>query len=147
MRLNLLSLSTAICFLLAGCGGAQTVTRTNAPLPEQIKSAAFSPQAGNSPEVDLYISDALAEQSVVTNPPVAAGVRRSPDSDTVITYTDVWRWDLAMYLQSISINLYDAKSGQLLVSGRWRDSLFHAYNRGESVSKELVTEMFNKLKP
>jgi len=52
-----------------------------------------------------------------------------------------------MYLQSISINLYDAKSGQLLVSGRWRDSFFHAFNRGEAISKELIAEMFSKLQP
>ena len=55
------------------------------------------------------------------------------------------RW--TMYLQSISINLYDGKTGQLLVSGRWRDSFIHAFHRGESVTKELIAEMFGKLKP
>ncbi|NTV69770.1 MAG: hypothetical protein HGA71_06450 [Azonexaceae bacterium] len=136
-----------LCSILGGCGGTQTVTRTNAPVPEQIKSAAFSPLAGNSPEVDGYISDALLMQGVETNPAVAAGIRKNADSDAVLTYTDVWRWDMAMYLQSITISLYDAKTGQLLVSGRWRDSFLHAFHRGESITKELLAEMFGKLNP
>jgi hypothetical protein len=97
--------------------------------------------------VDAYLSDALLMQGVVSGPVVATSARKSVDSDMVLTYIDVWRWDMTMYLQSISINLYDGKTGQLLVSGRWRDSFIHAFHRGESVTKELIAEMFGKLKP
>ncbi len=133
--------------LLGGCGGAQSVTRTSVSAPEQIRTVSFSPQAGNSSEVDAYLSDALLMQGVVSGPVVATSARKSVDSDMVLTYIDVWRWDMTMYLQSISINLYDGKTGQLLVSGRWRDSFIHAFHRGESVTKELIAEMFGKLKP
>ncbi len=104
--------------LLGGCGGAQSVTRTSVSAPEQIRTVSFSPQAGNSSEVDAYLSDALLMQGVVSGPVVATNARKSVDSDMVLTYIDVWRWDMTMYLQSISINLYDGKTGQSLRSSR-----------------------------
>lgn len=131
--------------LLTGCGGSQSVTRTNSPAPVAIRTAALSPLAGNSPEVDSYVSDALLIHGVSTNPPLAAGTRKSDDVDAIVTYLDVWKWDMAMFLKSISISMYDAKTGALLVTGKWTDSFFHGYHRGESVSKELIAEMLAKL--
>ena len=138
-------LITCLLVFLGGCGGAQTVSRTKAPSPEQVRAVGFSPESGNSPEVDSYKSDALRLQGVETNPKIPANTRTAADSDAVLTYVDLWRWDMAMYLQSITINLYNAKTGDLLVSGRWRDSFLHAFNRGETISKELLAEMFSKI--
>lgn len=145
MKISLLTIAFCVSIGLVGCGGAQNVVRTNTSAPEQIRTAALSPLAGNSPEVDSYVSDALLSQGVSTAPPLPAGTRKSADVDAVVTYQDVWRWDMAMYLKSISISLYDGKTGSLLVTGKWTDSLFHAWHRGESVSKELIAEMFSKL--
>jgi len=74
-----------------------------------------------------------------------AGVIKTDKADAVVSYLDVWRWDMAMYLDSISIDLYNASTGELLVTGRWRDSFFHAFHRGESISKELIDQMMAKL--
>jgi hypothetical protein len=131
--------------LLMGCGGSQSVIRTNTPSPEIIKTAALSPLAGNSPEVDSYIAEALLIQGVSANPPLPAGTRKSNDVDAIVTYLDVWKWDMAMFLKSISISFYDARTGALLVTGKWSDSFFHGYHRGESVSKDLIAEMLAKL--
>ena len=49
-------------------------------------------------------------------------------------------------MQSISINFYNAQTGELMVTGRWRDSFFHAWHRGESVASRLSDEMFQALK-
>lgn len=131
--------------LLAGCGGSYNVTRTAAKAPEQIRTASFSRQDGNSPEVTGYVTEALAGQGVVIKSASSAKPFKSSDVDALVTYTDVWRWDLAMFLKSISINLYNANTGELLVTGRWGDSVLHGYHRGESVSKQLIDEMFAKL--
>ena len=131
--------------VLMGCGGSQSIVRTNAPAPLLIKTAALSPMEGNSPEVDSYILDALLAHGISTNPPLASGTRRAGDVDAIVTYLDVWRWDLAMYLKSISVSMYDPKTGSLLITGKWTDSFFHGYHRGESVSKELISEMLLQL--
>lgn len=130
---------------LAGCGGSSTVTRFDGPVPSSLRSVSLSPMDGNSPEVTGYVSDAFMAQGVATAGGVPAGVLKTDKADAVVTYLDVWRWDLATYMQSITINLYDAQTGRLMVSGRWKDSFFHTWNRGEAVSKELVAEMMAKL--
>ncbi len=134
------------CLLLAACGGSYTVTRMSTPLPAQIRSVAVSPMDGNSPEVDGYVRTALIGSGLTPSLPLQAGVRRAEDADTILTYVDVWRWDLHTYMQSIQMDLYDARSGNLLVNGRWRDSFFHGWQRGETVSQELLQRMLAELK-
>lgn len=145
MRRIIYALVVSACVLLAGCGGSYNVTRTAAKAPEQIRTISFSSQDGNSPEVTGYVSEALTGQGVVIKPVSTAKAFKSAEVDAIVSYSDVWRWDLMMYLKSISINLYNASTGELLATGRWGDSLLHGYHRGESVTKELINEMFSKL--
>jgi len=145
MRFFLIGCISIVALSLAGCGGTTTVTRTSAKVPEQIRTAAFSPQAGNSAEVTGYISDALASKGVATGTSAAIQGHKSSNVDTVVSYVDVWRWDIVTYLKSIAISLYNAKTGELLVTGRWTDSLLHTYFRGDSVSRDLINQMFEKL--
>lgn len=145
MRLFTLACISIATFVLSGCGGTTTVTRTTAAAPEQIRSAAFSPQAGNSSEVTGYIAEALASKGVATDTATPAQGLKSTKVDAIIAYNDVWRWDIVTYLKSIAISLYNAKTGELLVTGRWTDSLLHTYVRGDSVSRDLINQMFDKL--
>jgi len=131
--------------LLAGCGGSYSVTRTGQATPEYIRTVLMTPRDGNSPEVTEYVSDALAAQGVTVTGQLPAGVFKTDKADAVVSYLDVWRWDISTYLQSISISLYDAKTGNLVITGRWRDSFFHTWNRGEGVSKELIAKMLAEL--
>jgi hypothetical protein len=43
--------------------------------------------------------------------------------------------------------MYEASSGTLLVTGKWEDSFFHTFFRGEGVSQELIKRMFEKVGP
>lgn len=52
---------------------------------------------------------------------------------------------MATYMQSIAIQLYNAKTGELLVSGSWSDSALHSFNRGDAVARDLINQMFAKL--
>lgn len=145
MKKHACFLVASICILFAGCGGSYTVTRTAAKAPEQIRSASLSRQDGNSSEVTGYVTDALVTQGVVIKSIPANKGNKSGDVDAVVSYSDVWRWDLVMYLKSMSISIYNANTGELLVSGKWADSLFHAFHRGEMVANELLSQMFAKL--
>jgi hypothetical protein len=131
---------------LAGCGGDYYITRTDKVPPEQIRTAAIAPSEGNSGEVTTYLSDALQAAGIGVVQPLPRGTTKSSHVDAVVTYADVWRWDMVTYMQSISINLYNARSGELLASGRWRDSKLHSFNRGEAVSKQLIWDMLQKLR-
>ena len=145
MRLLMFAYLAVTALLTSGCGGSTIITRTSANVPEQIRSATFSAQSGNSSEVTGYVSEALASQGVATQSVTPSQGLKSNDVDAIVTYVDVWRWDLVTYMQSIAISLYNAKTGELLVTGRWKDSLFHTYFRGDSISRDLVNQMFEKL--
>lgn len=145
MRTITTFLFCTLCLTLAGCGGSYTVTGPQRGAAQQIRTVSFSPQDGNSNEVTGYITEALVTHGVGISPPVASGTRKTKDADAVVSYLDVWRWDIGTYLKSINISLYDARTGALLVSGRWEDSILHAYHRGESVARELLAQMFEKI--
>ena len=143
---NTISTLCILCaVILTGCGGNQTVTRMSSTAPEAIRTVAISPQAGNTPEVDRYISKAFISKGIVVSPQLPLGAMKSDSVDAVVSYTDLWRWDITTYLDSILVYIYNAKTGELLVSGRWRDSYMHAYHRGENITKELIDAMLAKL--
>lgn len=96
--------------------------------------------------MDLNLRDALLSQGVTPASPLPAGTRKSGDVDILVGYTDYWRWDLAMYLKSIAIDIFDAKSGNLLVTARWSDSIFHGFRDSKAIVNDLVGEMISKLK-
>ena len=51
-----------------------------------------------------------------------------------------------MYLKSLDINIFDAKSGNLLITGHWQNSAFHGFQNPAEVIKQLTSEMFDKMK-
>lgn len=133
--------------LLTGCGGSYSVNKSSAASPPAIRSVVISPQDGNSPEVTGYISEALTSRGIDVGQPLTRRTVKTDEADAVLTYLDVWRWDMSTYMQSIAIRLYDARTGRLLVSGSWKDSFFHTFHRGETVADELIGEMLDKLGP
>jgi hypothetical protein len=65
--------------------------------------------------------------------------------DVIVRFNDRWFWDLVMYLQSLHIEMTDARSNVLLASGDWVNSAFHGFPNTAGVVTGLVNEMFIKL--
>ncbi len=144
---RLLSSSAVLfCALMTGCATSQNVTMAQGLPSKPITTAALVPQDGNSPVMDTNLQSALVAQGVTPKIALPASTRKSAEVDAIVTYTDVWRWDLIMYLKSITINVSDAASGNLLAMGRWDNSAFHGFQDAEQVTSDLVAEMFAKLK-
>lgn len=51
-----------------------------------------------------------------------------------------------MYLHSVAIKMFDARSGDPLVTGDWKNSALHGFQDENAVLSELVTEMTVKLR-
>ncbi len=142
----LISSAILFCALMTGCATSQNVTLAQGSPSKPITTAALVPQDGNSPVMDTNLQSALVAQGVTPKIALPASTRKSAEVDAIVTYTDVWRWDLIMYLKSITINVSDAASGNLLAMGRWDNSVFHGFQDAEQVTSDLVAEMFAKLK-
>ncbi|HEY5761615.1 MAG TPA: hypothetical protein VIS73_00260, partial [Rhodocyclaceae bacterium] len=66
--------------------------------------------------------------------------------DLLVTYQDVWRWDLKTYLFSLRIDLFDAPTGSLLTTGTWKNSAFHGFQRGKDETRELLSDMLPRIR-
>ena len=142
----LISFAVLFCTFMTGCATSQNVTLTQSSPFKPITTAALVPQDGNSSVMDTNLQAALMTQGVTPKTALPATTRKSAEVDAIVTYTDVWRWDVIMYLKSITINVSDAASGNLLAMGRWDNSAFHGFQDAKQITSDLVTEMFAKLK-
>lgn len=136
----------AVAFLSGGCATFQRVDVLLEQTELSLRTAAFVPQEGNSPSMDDAIQFALLSHGIAIKAPLPAGTRKADDVDIIVTYVDVWRWDISMYLKSLDIRFYDARTGTLMVSGHWENSALHGFQGYREVTKGLVDEMFMKIK-
>lgn len=139
------ALVAAALLYLTGCATSQEVLVAK-QAPDPVVSVAQVPDEGNSPEMDAHLRSALVKEGYTVRASLPAGTRKSDEADAIVSYVDVWRWDIAMYLQSITIRMFDAKSGDLLATGTWKDSAFHAFRDAEAVVGQLVAEMTTKVR-
>ncbi len=141
-------LAIAIFFfaMLGACSTTQDVHVAKYGSIKPINSVSQVADAGNSTSADTHLHSALIKEGLNVKASLPQGTRRSQDVDALVSYIDVWRWDLVMYLQSLSVRIFDAQSGDLLISGQWKDSPLHGFRNAEEVMQGLVSEMMQKLR-
>jgi hypothetical protein len=131
---------------LAGCSTNQDVTLIKGSMEKPIRTIAQVLDEGNSTEMNQNLVLSLHKQGLTVNPSQPKATRKSTSADALISYIDVWRWDIVMYLQSISIKVYDARSGDLIAIGEWKDSKLHGFRDSRKVVESLVQEIFSKIR-
>jgi len=142
----LLSTLLALSALATGCATSQNVTLAQLAPARSITTAALVPQDGNSAAMDDHVRTALMMQGVAARETVYPGTRQNNSVDAIVGYTDVWRWDLTMYLRSLTIQVFDARTGNLLATGRWDNSAFHGFQEAGQVTRNLMNEVFAKIR-
>ena len=58
-----------------------------------------------------------------------------------MSQVDVWRWDMAMHTESLSVQLHDARTGDLPVTGDGSDSAMHGSRDAKGTVRGVVAEM------
>jgi oligoribonuclease NrnB/cAMP/cGMP phosphodiesterase (DHH superfamily) len=66
-------------------------------------------------------------------------------AELVARYADAWKWDMAMYLRSLDVMVFDGKSNLLLASGSWRNSTVHGFYSSEKVVGKVVDDTLTKM--
>lgn len=132
--------------MLSGCATSLEVVQSGSLPGGAYQTAAFVPMADNNEEMGGYLKDALEAQGVSVKAPKPAGTKTASDVDLLVSYQDVWRWDLKTYLFSLRIDLFDAPTGALLTTGTWKNSAFHGFQRGKDESRELLGEMLPRIR-
>jgi hypothetical protein len=145
MKINDAIVILTLIVVLSGCTTTRYVTLAQLGPQPKITTAAFIPLEGNSPKMDTYMQQQLLSYGIMLKRPLPAGTRQSSDIDAIVEYSDVWAWDIVMYLQSLSINLFHGSTGNLIVTGRWDNSAFHGFQDPRDVINELLDDIFSKL--
>lgn len=142
---SIICIAAATALLLGGCSTSSNVQLAKHN-PPPVVTIAQKPDAGNSPEMDAFLQSALVKQGYTVRASLPEGTRKSDEVDAIISYVDVWRWDIVMYLQSIAIKMFDARTGDLMVTGDWKNSAMHGYHGDGAIIDQLVGEMSSKIK-
>ena len=146
MRQLALAISFFVIALTTGCATSQNVSLGQMTGVKQLSTVALVSSDGNSADMDTAIKSAFMSQGMAPKQAMPAGTRKSSEVDVIVDYTDQWRWDLVMYLRWVTINMYDAESGNLLANARWDNSAFHGFQDYKVVVKGLVDDMVAKVK-
>jgi hypothetical protein len=137
MKLASISFLAALA-ILSGCSTINPASALPGSNLRDLKAAYVVTHGGNSADMDSYVQESLITRGIR----VRAGPETSipNDVDFYVTYSDSWRWDLTMYLKELHIHFYDAKSGALIASGSFSNSLLHSFpDPGKKVSEVIAT--------
>lgn len=135
----------AYALLITGCSTTQEITLGKATGEKKLASVAQVLDDDNSAQMNGYLASALQKEGLNVKQSLPKGTRTTPDADALISYVDVWRWDIAMYMQDLTVRLHDAQTGDLLALGQWSDSPLHAFRDAKAVMQGLVSEMLAKV--
>lgn len=131
--------------ILSGCATSQNVTLGQIGDHKKLSTAALVQNKGNSNDMDSEIKEQLLSYGISSKLALPAGTRQSKDVDVIVEYSDVWRWDIVTYLKSLTINLFDGQTGNLIVTGRWENSALHSFQSSKGVIKSLLDDMMSKV--
>ena len=146
MRLACTFALTLALVASAGCSTTQQVTLAKSTVAKQISSVAQVSADGNSVQMDTNLEAAVTKNGLSLKAKLPAGTGKSKDADALISYVDVWRWDIVMYMKNLTVKLHDAESGDLLAIGEWSDSALHGFRDARLVMEGLVAEVLAKVK-
>ena len=132
--------------ILSGCSTTQDILLAKSSPTKAVQTIARSPGDSDAADMNKNVDDAFAAQGIEVRAVLPPQMRKSADVDAIYVYSDQWRWDLVMYLRALSINIFDAESGDLLVTGNWHDSTLHGFRDAREVSHNLVADMIAKLR-
>lgn len=132
--------------LLAACSTSQEVTLGATETRMVLHTVAHVPSEDNSSHMDSLLEAALLKEQLTVVGAMPVGTRTAPNVDALVSYTDVWRWDLVMYLKRLTIRLHDAQTGQLIALGQWSDSPLHGFRDPKIVVEGLISDLVAKVR-
>jgi len=106
-----------------------------------IRTAYVVVPPGENRGTDASIQVALAKHGIRVSKGSEAS--RPRDVDAYVTFAEIWRWDMVMYLESLDVSLFDSTTNALIASGQFRNSFFHSYPSAPDKVQEVVDSLFS----
>jgi len=141
-RHYLLLLSLTLILGVCGCSSVKPAKRQGNIDLESLKSAYVVWPPGIDRRIDEAANEALEKHGVK----VTTGPRHDKPTD-VAFYVECeprWTWDLVMYLSRLNIRFIDNATGQLLVSGEFKNSWLHTNPDPRTKTIEVIDSMYRR---
>jgi len=136
-------LSLIAILVVSGCATTSQVIVNPAESGLAFKTAYLVTHGGRSVDMDNSFRSALLQYGLIVTEGESAP--QSKETDIVVKYDDTWRWDLAMYLLSLDVQIYDGKSGALISESTWHNSPAHTWPDEKIVVAQLLQQTLTKL--
>ncbi len=132
---------------LWGCANRSVVVTpfkaASIELPTRIAFTADPTASGKFDELVIKIAQNYGAE-VISSP--TDGNHKIPNVDLVMSYSDRWYWDLYNHLKTFDLNIFDAKTGDLLIQGRWLNTPGYMKYYDDAVTN-VVTDTLDRLIP
>ena len=134
-----------VVLFLSGCAtSSQVVVQPSARVVvRNYHSAYLVTHGGNSSDMDAHIEKALLRRGFAVT--TGGEPVQPPNAQLVVKYVDDWKWDMAMYLRSFDLMIYNGQSNVLLADGTWTNSLLHGFYSADKVVDQVVGKTVKKL--
>jgi hypothetical protein len=130
--------------LLCGCATTSGVLVNPAAPKTTYHSAYVVVHGDRSSDMDANLQKALLRRGFSVT--AGADASMAPEAELLVKYADDWKWDLAMYLHSFDLMIFDSKSKVLLATGSWKDSTLHGFRNSEKVVDGVVEQTLGKMR-
>jgi hypothetical protein len=143
--ISILRISSAIVLvaLLAGCATTSGVIVNPTASKVTYHSAYVVVHGDRSTDMDALLQKEMLRHGFAVSVGPEGGT--SGNAQLIVRYDDDWKWDLAMYLRSFDVMVYDPKTQVLLATGSWKNSVFHGFYSEDKVVAQVVDQTLSRI--
>ncbi len=143
MNSSILPWLLAVTLLAAGCSTTSGVMVNHNIQHADYRSVYVVVHGSNSSDMDANLQREFFRHgfSVTVGPEGGS----TSGAQLVARYADDWKWDMAMYLHTFDVMIYDSKSNVMVASGSWKNSTFHGFYSSEKVVAKVVDQTLAKV--
>jgi hypothetical protein len=136
-------LLAAAFFAFAGCSTTSGVIVNPNLKHADYRSVYVVVHGSNSSDMDANLQKEFLRHGFSVSVGPEGG--STSGAQLVARYADDWKWDIAMYLHTLDVMVYDAKSNVMVASGSWKNSTFHGFYSSEKVVAKVVDQTLAKI--
>lgn len=142
MHPMLLILGVFAAIEITGCATSSGVIVNPANQKIHYSSVYLVTHGGSSADMDANIQKEFLRRGFSVTSGAEVGTE---DAQLIARYADDWKWDIAMYLRSLDLMVFDGHSKVLLATGSWKNSVFHGFYSSEKVVTDVVDDTLSKI--
>ena len=140
-KIALISLILITCLMLSGCYSIPPAEVSNRTKLNSAKTAFIVDNPKVIGAFQVLIAEDFQERGIHTQTGLMSS--KPENVDVYVTYLAYHSWDMARYLKSLVINIYDNNTNELIATDNFSTGFFHDFANSRKVTNMLISNMFD----